>query len=100
MIAASMIDVSTLGIVLGGRCWRHSCAGFGDCRLTLIQLGRTLARRAFDPDAVRARIARVLQEIERDGLLRTKPRSVGDAEFDAALDAMVVQRAVGARARC
>lgn len=96
MIAASMIDVSTLGIVLGGtvlatllRC------GFGDCRLTLIQLGRTFAHGAFDPAEVRARIARVLQEIERDGLLRTKPRSVGDAEFDAALDAMVVQRAVG-----
>lgn len=97
MIAASMIDVSTLGIVLGGtvlatllRC------GVGDCRLMLVQMGRTFAGRAFDAAAVRARIARVLQDIERDGLLRVTPRGVGDAEFDEALDAMVVQRSVGA----
>jgi chemotaxis protein MotA len=100
MTPASLIDPSTLAIVLGGtllatflRC------GMGDCRATLRQLGRTLnAGRPFDADTVRARMARVLQDIQRDGLLRAQPGSVGDEEFDAALDALVMQRSVsGAR---
>jgi len=97
MNAASMIDIPTLAIVLGGtllstflRC------GLADCRATLRQLGRTLVRQTpFDADAVRARMARVLQDIRRDGLLRAQPRGVGDGEFDAALDALVMQRSVG-----
>ncbi|MDE1917764.1 MAG: MotA/TolQ/ExbB proton channel family protein [Sphingomonadales bacterium] len=100
MNPASLIDVSTLAIVVGGtllatflRC------GLADCRATLRQLGRTLiSGRPFDADAVRAHMARVLQDIHRDGLLRAQPDSVGDAEFDAALDALVAQRSVaGAR---
>lgn len=100
MNPASLIDVSTLAIVVGGtllatflRC------GLADCRATLRQLGRTLASgHPFDADAVRAQMARVLQDIHRDGLLRAQPESVGDAEFDAALDALLAQRSVnGAR---
>jgi len=97
MNAVSMIDVTTLAIVLGGtllatflRC------GLADCRATLRQLARTFGKRApFDADTVRAHMARVLQDIQRDGLLRAQPRSVGDEEFDAALDALVMQRSVG-----
>lgn len=97
MNLVALIDVSTLLIVLGGtllatflRC------GWGDCRHTVSQLARTLLRRApFDADAVKGRIARELQLMLRDGLLRSQPRRVGDDEFDAALDALVMQRSVG-----
>jgi chemotaxis protein MotA len=96
-MTVSFLDLTTLAIVLGGtllatllRC------GLADCRMTMRQLGRTFGQRSpFDADAVRAQIARVLQDIERDGLLRARPRPVGDSEFDAALDALVMQRSMG-----
>jgi chemotaxis protein MotA len=98
MNAVSMIDVTTLAIVLGGtmlatllRC------GLADCRATLRQLLRTFGKRLpFEGDKVRSHMARILQDIKRDGLLRAQPRKVGDEEFDAALDALVMQRSPGA----
>lgn len=89
-------------IVLGGtllatvlRC------GWSDCRVTLVMLGNVVGQTMspqgrFDGERVRSRLARVLQEITRDGLLRVEPRSTSDSEFDAALHALVGQRSVAA----
>ena len=89
-------------IVLGGtllatvlRC------GWSDCRVTLVMLGNVVGQTMssqgrFDGERVRSRLARVLHEITRDGLLRVEPRSTSDSEFDAALHALVGQRSVAA----
>jgi len=98
MTLGGFYDGTTLGIVLGGtvlatflRC------GWGECRATLgVMVGLFAAPARFEAEAVRARLARIVQEIARDGLLRAQPRSTGDAELDAGLHALVGQRSVGA----
>ena len=91
-------DLTTLTIVVGGtllatvlRC------GWHDTSATLATLVRVLTGHArFDAESVRAHLARHIQEIVRDGLLRTSPRRMGDAEFDEALDVLVGQRSLAA----
>ncbi len=95
---SSMIDPSTLAIVLGGTVLATFLrAGWADWRVMLSQLGRALAQtfglsRPFDAEAMRGRVARALQDMQRDGLLRAEPRLIGDAEFDSAIRAMITQR--------
>jgi chemotaxis protein MotA len=95
---SSMIDPSTLAIVLGGTVLATFLrAGWADWRAMLSQLGRALAgafgmAKPFDAEALRGRIARELQGMQRDGLLRAEPRLVGDAEFDTAIRDMVTHR--------
>ncbi|NBC37491.1 chemotaxis protein MotA [Novosphingobium sp. FSY-8] len=98
MTLSGFWDGTTFAIVVGGtmlatllRC------GWGDVRATLGALGHLLpGRPAFDADDVRARLARQLQLIARDGLLRARPHAIGDPEFDTALDVLVTQRSVPA----
>lgn len=98
MTLGGFFDGTTLGIVLGGtvlatflRC------GWGDSRATLAVLARLLAAPArFEAEIVRARLARIVQGILRDGLLRAEPHPTGDAELDAGLRALVGQRSVEA----
>lgn len=95
---SSMIDPSTLAIVLGGTVLATFLrAGWTDWRVMLSQLGKALAQsfgiaKPFDAEAMRGRIARALQDMQRDGLLRAEPRLIGDAEFDTAIRAMVTHR--------
>lgn len=95
---SSMIDPSTLAIVLGGTVLATFLrAGWADWRAMLSQLGRALAgafgmAKPFDAEALRGRIARELQGMQRDGLLRAEPHLVGDAEFDTAIRDMVTHR--------
>ena len=91
-------DGTTLGIVLGGtvlatflRC------GWAECRATLgMVAGLFVAPVRFEAETVKAKLARIVQEIIRDGLLRVEPRPTGDAELDAGLRALVGQRSVAA----
>ena len=83
-------------IVLGGttlatllRC------GIGDCRVTLAKIGQ-LGRSHFDMERTRAELARQVQGIRQDGLLRAEPSHLGDREFDEATDALIGARSVGA----
>ena len=98
MSFSSFFEPVTAAIVVGGtlvatimRC------GTADSGATLAMLARVMsAPRLFDGATVRAKLARVVQDIARDGLLRAETRSTGDAEFDAALKVLVGQRSVGA----
>jgi chemotaxis protein MotA len=50
----------------------------------------------FAAEAVRAKLARVVQDVKRLGLLRAEPGHTGDGEFDAALGVLVAQRSLEA----
>jgi chemotaxis protein MotA len=86
-------DPVTLGIV-GTLLATVLRVGWAAAGATVAQMLAPRAR--FDADGVRAELARVVQEVARNGLLRTEPRSTGDAEFDAALGALVGQRSMDA----
>lgn len=98
MTLSSFFEPVTAAIVVGGtlvatflRC------GTADSGATLGMLAHLFtAPQRFEASSVRARLARVVQDIARDGLLRAETRSTGDAEFDAALKALVGQRSIGA----
>lgn len=69
--------------------------GIGDCRTTLVALGR-LARPTFHADKVRADLAGQVAQIRQDGVLRARFRHVGDAAFDEATDALIRSRSIEA----
>ena len=69
--------------------------GVSDCRVTLSKLGQ-LGRSHFDAERTRAELARQVQGIRQDGLLRAEPSHLGDREFDEATDALIGARSVGA----
>ncbi len=92
----NLIDGPSALIVVGGtligtvlRCGLPSCAA------TLREFVH-LTKRKFNADAVRAELAIHIQRIQKDGLLRARPRHFGDAEFDEATDAMIEQRSISA----
>ncbi len=92
----TLIDGPSAAIVFGGtlaatvlRC------GFTDCRAA-IQVLCHLRSEGFDPERVRAELAVQVQEIHRDGLLRTNPHNYGDREFDEATEALLERRSVAA----
>ena len=96
MNVASLFDPASAAIVVGGtllatvlRC------GVGDCRVALSALARLGARR-FDAGEAKAELAVQVQQIQRDGLLRTQPHRFGDAAFDEVSDALVGRRSVAA----
>lgn len=53
-------------------------------------------RRTFDAGHARAELTVQVQQIHRDGLLRTEPRHFGDREFDEMTDALIERRSVEA----
>ena len=92
----TLINGSSATIVFGGtvlatvlRC------GITDTRITLSKLAQ-LGKPAFDADNTRAKLAVQVQEIRRDGLLRTEPRHFDDNEFSEATDALIGSRSVEA----
>ena len=83
-------------IVLGGTALATLLrCGLSDCRVTLAKLGQ-LGRSHFDMERTRAELARQVQGIRQDGLLRAEPSHLGDREFDEATDALIGARSVGA----
>jgi chemotaxis protein MotA len=87
MVAGSLYEGTTLLIVAGGtllatflRCGRQ------DSLATLRQILHVLAGGHLDLEDLRARLARVVQVMVRDGVLRAQPQPTGDEEFDAARD--------------
>ena len=99
--AGFLSDAPTIAIVVGGallgtllRCGWRGCCGALEAVAGLLQEG--LGRRHFDATRVRAEMAVQIQEITRDGLLRANPHHFGDAELDAATDALFGQRSLGA----
>lgn len=91
-----LLDPASALIVVGGtllatvlRC------GTGDCLTAVAALGNLL-HRPFDPERARADMAVQVQEIRRDGVIRSRPAPTGDAEFDEATAMLIGSRSLGA----
>lgn len=96
MDLAALFDPASAAIVVGGtllatllRC------GLGSCRQALVALAQVCGR-GFDVETVRAAMALQVREIEQDGLIRAHPHRFGDADLDAATDALIGARSVEA----
>lgn len=91
-----LLDPASALIVVGGtviatilRC------GLSDC-VTAAGVLAALFRRPFDPERARAEMAVQVQEIRRDGVIRSQPAATGDAEFDEATAMLIGSRSLGA----
>ncbi|MCJ2184349.1 MotA/TolQ/ExbB proton channel family protein, partial [Novosphingobium sp. 1949] len=90
----NLFDETSALIVVGGtllatllRC------GFADSGAALVAL-RGLLRRRFRGAHLKAELAVHVQEMRQDGVIRTQPHLSGDAEIDAATDALIGSRSV------
>ena len=92
--AISLIDPASLAIVAGGTVLTTLLhCGPSACRHALRVVLETL-RPGFDPARARSELARQIAEIARNGLVRSEPRPIGDAEFDEATDALIASRSL------
>jgi chemotaxis protein MotA len=92
----NLVDGPSAAIVLGGTLIATVLrSGPADCGMALAKLAQ-LGRSHFDAAKVRAELAVQVQAIRRDGIFRTHPHQVGDAEFDEASDALIGSRSVAA----
>ncbi len=92
----NLVDGPSAAIVLGGTLVATVLrSGLADCRLTAGKLAQ-LGRSHFDAGGVRAELAVQVQEIRKDGILRSRPHRLNDAEFDEASDTLVGSRSVAA----
>ena len=96
MNVASLLDPASATIVVGGtllatvlRC------GLSDCGLALGALGR-LGSARFDAAEAKAELAVQVQQVQREGVLRTRPQATGDREFDEVSEVLVEKRSVEA----
>jgi chemotaxis protein MotA len=96
MTIDSLIDGPSALIVLGGtiaatvlRC------GWRECAVTASEIAHLWAK-PFAADEARAELARQVQDIRQDGLLRAEPHHTGDAEFDEATDVLFRKRSIAA----
>lgn len=96
MNLTNLIDGPSALIVLGGTLLATIMrTGTGDCAITLKKLVQ-LGGEKFDAESARAELARQIQEIHKDGLLRAQPHHFGDREFDEAAEALIHQRSIPA----
>ena len=91
-----IFDPASAALVAGGTLAATTLrCGVAELRITLRAIAG-LARRRFDPAAIRQRLAAQIGDIDADGLIRARARSVGDGEFDRATDALIRSRSVEA----
>lgn len=96
MLFNSLIDPRSVAIVLGGTLLATILrAGREDLGQTVRALA-ALFRPRFSVDQAKADLAGQVAAIRQDGILRAKPRSIGDSEFDDATDAMIRSRSLDA----
>jgi chemotaxis protein MotA len=94
MLGTPLLDPGSAALVLVGtlaatvlRC------GWRDTRAALHAIGQ-LFTPGFDPAHARVELARQVQEIEEDGLVRAEPHHFGDGEFDDMTDRLIRHRSV------
>jgi len=96
MNPANLIDGPSAAIVFGGTFVATALrSGWQDLLATLRRLAG-LGRSRFTAETARAKLAAQVIEIRQDGVLRAHSRHSGDDEFDAATDAMLERRSIGA----
>lgn len=90
----NLFDAASALIVVGGTsvatCLR---CGLRDSAIALVAARAVLAR-PFSADQARSEMAVHIQEIQRDGVIRAMPHHLGDAEIDAATDALIGTRSL------
>lgn len=92
----NLFDATSALIVVGGTCLATVLrCGLTDTRAALAALSR-LGRKEFDAARVRSELAVQVRGMQRDGVLRAQPPTLGDAEFDEATDALIGTRSVSA----
>ncbi|WP_230293673.1 MotA/TolQ/ExbB proton channel family protein [Croceicoccus sp. Ery5] len=91
---AALIDPVSAAIVVGGTALATLLrAGLGECRATLATI-RHLASREFDADDLRSDLARMVQDVRIDGLVRTEPYYFRDRASQLAAKAMIDARSI------
>lgn len=91
-----LIDPASAGFVLGGTLVATLArSGWKDSGATLRHVG-SLFRKRFDLPTSRSELASQVARMQHDGVIRTQPRPVSDAEFTDATDALVRHRSVEA----
>jgi len=96
MDLAHMLDPVAAGLVLGGTLGATALrSGLADCRAAFAATA-ALLRTRFRGDAVRGRLAPLVAQAARDGLLRTAPRPCGDAAIDQAVAVLLQTRDLAA----
>ena len=92
----NLIDGPSALVVFGGTALATVLrAGLRDCGTTLGKL-RQIGGKQFDLAKARGELARQVQEIQQDGLLRAHPHQFGDSEFNEAADLLIARRSVPA----
>lgn len=96
MTIDTLIDVPSALIVMGGtvaatvlRCGPRECA------ITVREIAQ-LWGKPFAAGEARAELARQVQDIRRDGLLRAEPHSTGDSGLDEVTNVLIHHRSIGA----
>jgi chemotaxis protein MotA len=96
MDIANLINPSAAAIVIGGTLLATALrAGREDTSLTIQGLV-SLVRPSFPAETVRGEVAALSTQIRIDGMFRARPRHLGDAAFDDAIDAMIEGRSLDA----
>ncbi len=96
MDAASLIDPVSAAVVGGGTLLATVLrAGPRACGGAMAAVAR-LPHRGFDAAALRSDLARQVQDIRTDGLLRADPHRTGDAAIDEAARALIETRSLAA----
>ena len=94
MSVTSLIDPASFAIVVGGTILATVLhCGPKACRKAIHAVVEAL-RPGFNPVRARSDLARQIADIARDGLIRSQPRPIGDAEFDEATDALIATRSL------
>ncbi|KHL25592.1 hypothetical protein PK98_02725 [Croceibacterium mercuriale] len=89
-----ILDPASAIMVAGGTLAATALrCGAAELRITLRAIAG-LTRRRFDPVTIRQRLAAQIGDIDADGLIRARMRSVSDGEFDRATDALIRSRSV------
>ena len=89
---SALVDPLSAAVVMGGTALATVLrAGLGECRATIATV-RHLATREFDEDALRSDLARMVQDVRVDGLVRTEPDYFRDRASQKAARAMVDAR--------
>jgi chemotaxis protein MotA len=94
MLGIPLLDPASAAlVVLGTLAATMLRCGWRDARTAAHALAQLL-KPGFDPVPARAELARQVQEISEDGLLRAEPHYIGDGEFDEMTDRLIRSRSV------
>lgn len=90
----TLLDPGALALVVGGTILATLLRAGPRAFATALREALRLPRRRFDTAGVRAALAGQVNSVRTDGLFRARLHDTGDAVFDQAVAAMLLQRSV------